>query len=446
MLNEEPKKNPLRKLIDFRKEEMPVVLLMFTFFFLVIAIFQLLRPLKKGLFVDTLGADIELYAKLTNILISAAGVWVYTFLVNHLQRQKVIYALCFFFAGCFVVLSHALLNPSNVSIWSFYLLGDLLSTMMVTGFWAYLTDISNSDQAKRLYGVIGAGGVLGGWVGVSVSKFLLHQLQTTGLLLLAAGLVLVLAVIVFVLERWIHSSGMFGTESKPLARPAEGKTGNPAIEGARLAMRSRYLATIVGLMALYEIGSQVNDYEFSKYSETLNGVLNTQAFMTNVAFYANALAVVVQLFLVSLIMRKLGVKAALLVLPVAMMFSSMFFLLIPGAFFASLLFISDNGLNYSIQQTSRESLYVVTTPDEKYKARAFTNMFVQRLAKGIAIFAVIGLGLLGFTGASVRYFGVITMAMMLAMVFLSIYAGNKFVQKLQQQEAPPTREAAYRTA
>ncbi len=59
-------------------------------------LFQILRPLKKGLFVDTLGADTELHAKLLNIVISAAGVIAFTYLANKLQRQKLLYALCFF--------------------------------------------------------------------------------------------------------------------------------------------------------------------------------------------------------------------------------------------------------------------------------------------------------------------------------------------------------------
>src|SRR6185503_567723 len=116
--------------------------------------------------------------------------------------------------------------------------------------------------------------------------------------------------------------------------------------------------------------------------------------------------------IVALIMRKWGVTAALLVLPMALLLSSFSFFLFPGLMMASLLFISDNGLNYSIQQTSRESLYVVATPDEKYKARAFTNMFVQRVAKGMAIFMVMGLGLLGLKGLSVRYLSFITMTVM----------------------------------
>lgn len=442
-------KRPFGAIFDLRKHEGPVALSLSVFFFVFIMVFQILRPLKKGLFVDTLGADTELHAKLLNIVISAAGVIAFTYLANKLQRQKLLYALCFFFAASFSALAFVLNKPEPWSIWSFYLLGDFLTTMMVAAFWAYVTDISTADQAKRLYGIVGAGGVVGGWAGSALSKLMLQQIGMTGLLAVAAALMALLPGIVRLLESLIRRSEAFASDSRALDdKRSEEPSAGVALEGAKLALRSKYLAAIVGLMAFYEIGSQVNDYQFSKFSESLKGVFDTQLFMTNVSFYANSLAVVVQLLFVSLIMKRWGATAALLVLPLALLLSSLGFLAFPGLLMAGFLFISDNGLNYSIQQTSRESLYVVTTPDEKYKARAFTNMVVQRTAKGVAIFAVMGLGLLGLTGSAVRYLSLVTAGVMVILIFLSLYAGRVFARKTGRVETPrlAVREVHYRTA
>ena len=423
------------KLFDFDRHELPVVLLMFTFFFLFISVFQMLRPLKKGMFIEAFGADVELYAKLLNIVVSAVGVVAFTFLVNRLQRHKVIFSLSIFFAASFLVLSRlvAVAEPPAFSIWGFYLLGDLLTTMMVAAFWAYLTDITYPDQAKRLYGAIGTGGVLGGWLGATISKFLLKGLETSGLLLVAGVLMIILVLITATIESLVKRSVLFRKISAPLTEKSNWGT---AAEGARLTFGSKYLLAIMGLMFFYEIGSQVNDYQFSKFTEGLKGLATTQAFLTQASFYANMLAVIVQLFLVSLVMRRFGVTVALLFLPAALILSSVGFFLVPTLVVASFLFISDNGLNYSIQQTSRESLYVVTSPEEKYKSRAFTNMFVQRVAKGLGIFIVIGLGLLGLKGTSTRYLSFITVLVMLILVALSIYAGRYFTRKESEQPLP----------
>jgi AAA family ATP:ADP antiporter len=182
------KKNPLREIFDIRREELPIVTLLFLFFFLVIAVFQILRPLKKGLFVEYYGADLELYAKLSNILVAAVGVAVFTYLYKKLPRQRLLYVFCGFFIVCFVALGFALTGAEPLPIWGFYVLGDLLSTLMVAAFFAFLTDVATPDQAKRLFGVIGGGGVVGGWAGSTLARTLLNTIRTQGLLFLSAAL------------------------------------------------------------------------------------------------------------------------------------------------------------------------------------------------------------------------------------------------------------------
>ncbi len=110
---------------------------------------------------------------------------------------------------------------------------------------------------------------------------------------------------------------------------------------------------------------------------------------------------------------------------------------VPTLIVSSLLVISDNGFNYSIQQTARESLYVVTSRDEKYKARAFTNMFVQRFAKGIGIVGVLGLGVVGLAA---RWLSVITILAMVAMIAASVYAARRFSERSAKEQERETAE------
>lgn len=421
----------LRTLFDFRKGEVGTVLLLFLFFFLVIAVFQILKPLSKGLFVEHYGAQVELYAKLANIGAAALGVVCFSYLYNRVSRLNLIFLLCGFFVASFVALTITLQAPGTVSIWGFYLLSDLESTLMVAAFWAFATDIASTDQAKRLFGVMGTGGVLGGWLGITSAKFLLNEIGMSGLLLLSGGLMVLVALAALGTEKMIGVSSTFGDErdSSRHGTPAKGgqqQSANAALEGARLVIGSRYLMAIVGIMAFYEMASQIMDYQFKLLTENLAGVVETQAFMIDVYFYANVVSVVVQLFLVSLIMRKFGLVTTLLVMPVAILLSSVAFLASPTLMVASLLVISDNGLNYSIQQTGRESLYVITTPDEKYKARAFTNMFVQRFAKGIGIFLTMGLSL---TPIPIQYLSLFTVAVVILMILCSVFAGRHFMRK-----------------
>lgn len=84
-------RDPLRHVFDFRRQGLPVVVLLFLFFFLAIAVFQMLYPLKKGLFLENYGAGTELYAKLLNIVAAGVAVTAFTLLYNRLRRQHVVY-------------------------------------------------------------------------------------------------------------------------------------------------------------------------------------------------------------------------------------------------------------------------------------------------------------------------------------------------------------------
>jgi AAA family ATP:ADP antiporter len=324
-----------------------------------------------------------------------------------------------------------------VGIWSFYLLTDLITTVMVATFWAYATDLSNADQAKRLFGFIGAGGLLGGVAGTFVAKSLGGDIGAGGALLVAAVLMAIVAVITRVTHIAAARSGLYTVDPVSVGSgqslPPKPDESHAALEGAKLVLRSKYLLSIVGILAFYEMASQIMDFQFSKIGEQFDEVASVQAFFADVRLYANIVSVAVQLLLVSVFMRKLGVLAALLVLPLCAIGSSLGFLVLGTVQAASLLHISDNGLNYSIQQTSRESLYTITTPGEKYKARAFTNMFMQRFAKGVSVLTSMGLLALG---VDIQHMSWLTIAAALGMIVCSIYAGHRFAGGAEDRATP----------
>src|SRR5207342_3476327 len=87
----------LRNLFEVRPGELRPALLMFGFFFSVIAVFQILKPLKKGLFVAQFGAEHELIAKGINIDMAFTAMILFTYLYNWLGRQRLVRFLVGFF-------------------------------------------------------------------------------------------------------------------------------------------------------------------------------------------------------------------------------------------------------------------------------------------------------------------------------------------------------------
>lgn len=430
----------LRSFVDVRKREVEPAILFFLFWFLVIVVFQALRPLKKGLFVEHLGADIELYAKLANIGVAILAVVLFTALYNRFGSRRLIPILCAIFIVALLGFASLLGGggvPSPPLNWAFYLFGDGWSTVWVTTFWAYLTELTRTEQSKRLYGLIGAGGVIGGLL----ANFAVWQyIESQGIGILLTGATVVTAVIGLIMLRLEMLARRpevpIGRRDTDRLRVEERKDvpqkQNAALEGARLVTASKYLLAVAMIMFLYEINSQILDYQYSSAAEAVEGAAGTQAFFGRIGTIVGVISVITQLFLVSFIIRKFGITTALLVLPAAMAAASGIYFIAPMLTTAALLTISDNSFNYSINQTARETLFVPTSDDVKYKARAFINMLVQRIGKGAAI--LMALAFAAMVDLPIRYLSLLALVVIVIWVGYAWYAGHRF-DALTEEEA-----------
>jgi ATP:ADP antiporter, AAA family len=436
--------NPLKQILNIRREEWPQALLMFAYFFLVITTFWILKPLKKALFIGFYqqpGFDLgswhmsapqaELLAKVLNMLVAVAAVAVFSLLSRTLQRQYLTTAFCAFFLVTFAGYGLLIDGPGSLTVWSFYLFGDLYSTLMVATFFAFLNDSVQPDEAKRLYGLIGLGGVSGGWFGSEVLRVYISDLSSGQWMWICLGVTVAIAGIALLVGGIVDRKGSPAPVA-PVATPKASEdpsAGNPAIEGARLVFRSPYLLSVVAIVGLYEMVSTIMDFQFSAtVAHYTTGAELKQQFATVFAF-TNRFAFFVQLLLTSFVMSRWGLGVALLFLPVAALMGSAAFLAAPVLLVGSALNTADGGFSYSINQSAKEALYVPTTRDEKYKAKAFIDMFVQRFAKAVAV----GLSLLittWFTGfESLRWLSLLTMGILVLWIIAARYAGRVFAQK-----------------
>jgi AAA family ATP:ADP antiporter len=202
--------------------------------------------------------------------------------------------------------------------------------------------------------------------------------------------------------------------------------GNPALEGARLVLRSRYLLAIVAIVGLYEIVSTILDFQFT---ETIAHYLDGDAIgkqFSSVYALTNGASLVVQLFLTSFVMSRFRLTVSLLVLPVAVLAGSVGFFVLPLLWVGSSLNTVDNALSYSINQSAREALYTPTSRDEKYKAKAFIDMFVQRVAKAVAVGVSLLVTMLFTDFSPLRWLSLLTVGIVVLWLFAARYAGRSF--------------------
>lgn len=427
-------KNIFKQFLDIRRDEWPKALLMSFYFFLIIAIFQALKPMKRGAFLSfysdtpfdlfgwTLsGPEAEQLAKVLNMIFAYGIAILLTFLVRKFARQYVVVIFSGIVSLSFVLFSFLISDLSGGVVWSFYVFGDMFNTAMVPLFWAFMNDIVVTDEAKRIYGIVGLGAVIGGLVG---STFVRANVETVGrepLLLFLIIPIVIIAIIGLIVNKLAEKRADAAQPAKTLESRA-----NPAIEGAKLVFSSKYLLAIAGILGSYEIVSNIVDFQLSAtVSKFVLGELEKDAYFGWVGQIVSIGSIAVQLFLTSFVMRKFGVGVALMFLPVSILFGSLGFLIAPTLIFATLMSASDNSLNYSINQSAREALYVPTTRDEKYKAKAFIDMFVQRFAKVIAV--ILNLSVVAYVSLeNVRWLAMASILVLVLWISIVRFAGRKF--------------------
>ena len=372
---------------------------MFLYINLALTIFWILKPLKKSLFIglydgdqtfklgsmEMLGSSAELLAKGMNLLIAFMLVVFLTLVTRLAKRQRLTYCCMGLIIAMTFYFSLQINEPSESTVWLFYWFGDLYISLMLAAFFSFLHDTVDLRNAKRLYGFIVLGAVSGGAVGSTYFRGWIEEMNNQQWLHTIIGIGVVICLLAFA-AGWMAKS-IPHHEPIPSPNDIPKKKFNAAIEGASLVFKSRYLIAIAGIVGFYEITSEVLDYQFTAMTERYVPKEDIGSHFGTVYAIGNIAALVVQLCfsIFAAGFPKYRIHWILLALPLAVALSSLFFIIAPILLAASLLKISDSTFAYSVNQTGRETLYNPLSRQEKYVARAFVEVFIQRTGKVVAL-------------------------------------------------------------
>ena len=372
---------------------------MFLYINLALTIFWILKPLKKSLFIglydgdqtfklgsmEMLGSSAELLAKGMNLLIAFMLVVFLTLVTRLAKRQRLTYCCMGLIIAMTFYFSLQINEPSESTVWLFYWFGDLYISLMLAAFFSFLHDTVDLRNAKRLYGFIVLGAVSGGAVGSTYFRGWIDEMNNQQWLHTIIGIGVVICLLAFA-AGWMAKS-IPHHEPKPSPNDVPKKKFNAAIEGASLVFKSRYLIAIAGIVGFYEITSEMLDYQFTAMTERFVPKEDIGSHFGTVYAIGNIAALVVQLCfsIFAASFPKYRIHWILLALPLAVALSSLFFIIAPILLAASLLKISDSTFAYSVNQTGRETLYNPLSRQEKYVARAFVEVFIQRTGKVAAL-------------------------------------------------------------
>lgn len=372
---------------------------MFLYINLVLTIFWILKPLKKSLFIgqydgdatfklgpmEMLGSEAELLAKGINLVIAFLLVVFLTMVTRLAKRQVLTYTCMGLVISMTVYFAFQINNPSELTVWLFYWFGDLYISLMLAAFFSFLHDTVDLKNAKRLYGFIVLGAVSGGAIGSTYFRGWIEEMTNQQWLHVVIGIGVVICLLAAA-AGWMAKT-IPHNEPDPTPDEVPKKKFNAAIEGASLVFKSRYLIAIAGIVGFYEITSEVLDFQFTAMTERFVDKSELGNHFGTVYAIGNIAALVIQLGF-SIFAAKFPnyrIHWILLMLPLFVALGSLFFIIAPILVAGSLLKIADSTFAYSVNQTGRETLYNPLSRQEKYVARAFVEVFVQRTGKVAAL-------------------------------------------------------------
>lgn len=381
--------NPISALRALTPAERSKAALLSGWLFVAITTLWLLKPIRTASLLAHLGSAELPYLRFAAVAAVGVVVLVYTRLVDRYSRLDIVRGASLAFAGVLFAfwlslrLGGEVLGSQRWFVWSVFVLVDIYSTVMIAIFWTYTNDVVSRVEADKLYGLIGVGGILGGVAGGVAVDALVKTIGSLDLLLACAGLVL------------LGGAQAWATEA--ILRPAprvvvrvEKPALADALEGAREVLRNRYLLWIVGMVVAYEFSSAVTDFVINVvFERAFHSEGEIAQMYGRLGWIVSITALASQLILVPLLLPRK--RVALLVPPIAMVAATLGLALLPTVGLAILMAASDRGLNYSLQQVTKETLYVPLTDMQRYKAKAFIDMFVDRAAKALSSVALLGM-------------------------------------------------------
>jgi ATP:ADP antiporter, AAA family len=386
-------------------KEMPAVIAAFVLFFFIFAGYFAVRPVRETAG-TILGRDRVAHLFLVTWVASIAIVPIYGWLVARVRRSVLLPFIYGFIAVALAVVALVLKSdPENVhSMQFFYVMISVLNLFMVSVFWSFLLELFNKEQAKRLFGVIAAGGTTGALAGPALTTLLVKQIGNTGVLFMGAAMFVITILCQRTLINIWRGSGAGPTGDGGRDRPLGG---NP-FAGFTALLKSPYLLGISCFIILLATATTFLYFEQLRIvSETFHDKDTRTRVFSIIDTVVQSLTVVLQLFLTGRIAQRLGVIALVTFVPLLMV-AGFVGLAFTGTFaiLVTVMVLRRVG-EYAFIRPGREMLFSTVDNETRYKVKNLIDVTIYRGGDALSSQVQEALGNAGWTPAFIATLGAV---------------------------------------
>jgi ATP/ADP translocase len=428
--------------LDVRKGEALLTFLMFSYYYLILVTYYLLKPARDSLFLVKLGPTQLPWVFILTALIIAPITTVYARASRSLQLTRLIYVTSAILIVNLVVLRWLLDMEMPWVFYVFYIWVSIYGALTASQYWLFANAVYDPAQGKRLFALLNLGGILGAMTGGEVTRFFIKNLgvSTEDLLFFCVAFVAAFTVLVSLVWRVVLKDRREGRAPKKSA--AKGEEKEKLTELFSMIKRSRHLMYLVGIIALTMATASFVDFQFKTVSV---GAYPEKEDLTSFLglFYGrlSLVSLVLQVVFAYKILRVLGVTGIVMFLPLGLLFGSVAMFIFPGLIAAVVLRGADGAFKYSLDKTGRELMFLPIPLEVKKRTKVFIDMFVDRWFRGVA-----GAALLLFTvvlGLSVRQLSIVVVIMLAVWITLVVLIRKEYVHAfriaLEKREIDPSQ-------
>lgn len=279
--------------------------------------------------------------------------------------------------------------PRIIAIAVFYLWVGVFALFAVSMFWSFMNDVFSVGQSKRLYAIIGYGGLTGGAVGSFVAASLVPIIGTANLFIVA---LIILYPSVWCMK-YVHKSHAHREVAKnPIEKKEKPAHPPRPWDGFLTVYRGPILMFMAFEMLLFTFSSTLF---YQQLYEMVNQVFDknvdeTTRFFADFFGKITILSLFSQFFLTRLIMLISNPVLGLIVFPLIQIVATVMMLTSPTLAIVSWGLIIVSAINYSTGRAIRELVYIPLDREQKYQGKGFIDTVVFRLGDGLSAIILIG--------------------------------------------------------
>lgn len=367
-----PLKSWLQRAVPATPQERAAALWSFAYFFALLAGYYVLRPLRDQMGIAGGVRNLPWLFTATFVTLLLAQP-VYGWLVARLPRATFIPVVYHFFVANVLLFWLLLtLGISEVIVARvFFVWVSVVNLFAVAVFWSFMADMFNAEQAKRLFGFIGAGGTAGALLGPVITIALAKPLGAVNLLLVAAVFLEIAVFCVWRLERAaVRQSG---------AAPEVRRIGGSAFAALPELIRSPYLLGVGAWVSLLSFGATIAYFAQANIvaATVPDRAMQTQLF-ASIDLAVGLLSLATQVFATGQLLKRFGTGIAAAALPAVYVIGFAAVALVPSLSVVVTLQVVQRWMNFAIANPARQVFFTVVGREEKYKAKNLIDVVIYR--------------------------------------------------------------------